>query len=281
MNTFKTFRKRLLAILLATTIFTCCSSPSIEEIPPNLPISQALNLVGRETVHHVAKESTLEVILIRDRHSTRPGFHRVRQQLRQVQRDNRLAVEYLLGKGFDLLFCEYPCGPLREDEKTQAQYRIIRSRMAHDYLLDEYAVFQPIRFQLSYGDRLEVWGAEDPELFKQDLRDFESFAKARSQRQRHDLSRRQKKAIETQFLAAVARLRQNIVARGEAAAKNVLTIMKKRGKRRAVLLVGGAHVPYAIAIFENAEVSYRVFESSRYAAEKDGGKAFADPEDEH
>ncbi len=260
-----------------------CASSQIDEIPPAVSLDRAFDLVGRRSLRLEAEERRGTVVLIKDRHSTFPGFQRVRPQLRQVQRDNRLLLEYLVGRGYRLLGCEFPLGPIVENDETATQYRIIRPRLRDRRELDEYGVFQPIRFQLVFRERLEVVGVEDPELLAQDLEDFDLFARARRSLGRRDIPAEDRAEIAVRMRELHLRMAQNIAARGAAAGRNLAALMTEKELDRAVMLVGGAHAPAAAEALVAAGFRVEVFESSRYANENetDSTRPFDDVEDRH
>lgn len=268
-------------MVAALVLVAACSSRQIEKIPANLPLESAFRLVGRPGPVLEPAEARGEVVLIKDRHSTYPGFNRLRPQLRQVQRDNRLLVAYLLGRDYRLLGCEFPLGPIEEDDSTATQYRIIRGRLDDERELDEYGVFQPIRFQLMFRGRLEVLGVEDPDLFGSDLDDFDLFARARKKLARKDLTEEDRAELARRMNELHRKMSANVAARGAAAGRNLARLMDERQATRAMMLIGGAHVPAAAEALLEAGFRVQVVESSRYASEGAEGQAFDDVEDAH
>ena len=227
-------------------------------------MSEALSRVGREVGHFPAAAGAPVVVVIRDRHSAAPGFHPVRPQIEAVQHDNRLLVEFLVERGFDLLGCECAAGPVRENKDSGRQFRIVNSRIKAGVELDGWSVFQPIRYQLLWPTRLSVWGVEDAELYEQDIVEFKTFVRASRHARRNDLDEKEKRqALET-ARAASMQLRRNIDERGLRAAGNLLLAMKQTGSEKSILMIGGAHVPSAIAALKEAGITIHVFESASY-----------------
>ncbi len=254
-------------ILASVLLLNCCASSTHSSIPQSADLSVAMNQVGRIVGRFSAEKPKGTLVVIKDRHSTRPGFHRVRPQLRQVQKDNRKLVEYLVRHDFRVLGCEQSLGEIKLNDTTKKQYALISGRMKQRVDLDEYAVFQPIRFQILWGDRLSVWGVEDKKLFEGDIEDFKAFARARQRVNRNDISAEDKKRLQQIILDSRKLLRKNITGRGEKAAENLLQIMEEQEVTKGILLVGGAHVPAAVRILLERDFDVYVFESSRYANE--------------
>ncbi|MFT7618747.1 MAG: hypothetical protein ACI97A_002394 [Planctomycetota bacterium] len=260
--------KAITTVLLLLTLASCASKAE-SEISGDLPLSSAMGHVGMVRLAIEPPKSRGILVVMKDRHSTRPGNHRVRPQLRQVQKDNRRLVQYLVKQGFDLLGCEQVYGEFSETKATAAQYRLLRKRVQWENDLDEFGIYQPILFQILWGKRLAVWGIEDPELFAADLEDFKTFVQARQQARRNDLSPGQKAKYQETLLLTRKKLRLNIVERGKAAAQNFLKLAEEKKSTRAILMVGGAHVPAAIEVLKDSGFNVYVFESSRYAREED------------
>lgn len=267
-----TLYKAITSILL-TILLVSCVSTSESEIPRTLELKAALRLGGHIRLAIEPPESKGHLVVIKDRHSTQPGNHRLRPQLRQVQYDNRRLVSYLVQHGFDLLGCEQTWGELKETPKNASQYRLVRSRIRYGSNLDEFALYQPVLFQLLWPKKLQVWGMEDPDLFAEDIEDFKTYVKARQQARRNDLSDSQRKQYQKVLLATLNKLRLNIAMRGTAAAKNLLKLVQDKQSTKAILLVGGAHVPAALEVLKESGFHVYVFESSRYATEKDSEPA--------
>ncbi len=272
----KPMPSKVITTVFLAFVLTACASESGNEISPTVPLVSAMEQLGQVRQSVKAPDAKGQVVVIKDRHSTRPGFHRVRRQLRQVQKDNRHLIQYLVRRGFRILGCEQTLGEILPNATTESQYKLIAGRMKHGIDLDEYSVFQPIRFQLLWGANLSVWGVEDPALFAKDISDFRAFAKARQNVRRNDLTEADRAGLRSVLVASQQKLRLNIKARGEKAAENLLSIMQEQGVSHGILLVGGAHVPAALRVLEQTGYDIYVFASSRYAPEKNT----AAPEDD-
>jgi hypothetical protein len=271
-----------ITLLLSLLLVSACAAPKADRIDPRLDLETGIARAAVVTLRSQVPAER-QVILIRDRHSTNPGFHRVRPQLAEIQGDHRRLVGFLSARGWGLLGCEYKEGPLVENDETRSQYRIIRRRMETDGrdspFLDGWSIFQPIRYQLLFGDRLEVRGVEDAELYALDLEYFSEYKRAAAFARRRDIDegqRREALALATQAQRA---LEANTDARGRAAARNLLNAMDAGERQRAILMLGGAHVPAAIEELAGAGVGYRVLESRSYRAARDP-KAYRRPADD-
>ncbi|MCA9321590.1 MAG: hypothetical protein KDB53_12685, partial [Planctomycetes bacterium] len=201
----------------------------------------------------------------KDRHSARAGFHRVRPQLQEIQREHRLLVTHLVGLGYDLLACEQPLGPLADRKETAAEFRVIRQRLRPVEDLDEYGVFQPLRFAMLHEGRLTVVGIEDPELYAADHDAWEEFIEGTRKGKRNDRPPEERALWLERAALASRRLDRNVLPRGRAAGRNLVALMRERGSQRAVLMIGGAHVPGVVDALREADIAFDVFESAGYA----------------
>ncbi|MEZ6196144.1 MAG: hypothetical protein R3F20_10535 [Planctomycetota bacterium] len=261
-------RMKCRILLVLALALAACASPSPDRLDASLPPEEALARLVVETDRGGPVDAAAEVLVVRDRHSTNPGFHRVRDQLARIQRDNRLLVDYLLGRGWSLLGCEFREGPLVDEPDTAQQYRIIRRRMqtdgVHTPFLDGWSVYQPIRFQLMHEGRLEVRGVEDAALYARDLDLFRDYKEARSIARRRNITEDERREALRAAVEAQTALEANTAARGRAAAENLVEAMRESGRDRAILLIGGAHVPAAVRSLEELGLRWRVVESRSY-----------------
>ncbi len=250
----------LLALCMALlSALGCTTAP---DLPENADPIQAMSVLG-EHADHFEGEDPRCVLVIMDRHSARPGFRRVRLQLRRIQREHRLLIENFLRHGYRVLGCEYPFGPLEETEDTAREYRIVRTWMYPRDTLDEYGVFQPLRFQLMYP-QLEVWGVEDPDLHAKDRESWETYVTETARARRKDQSEADRRAHLARADRAARELNRNVRARGRAAALNLLEALDRLGRKRGILILGGAHIPAALEVFRRRGVSYDVYRSHHY-----------------
>lgn len=260
MKSIQPVRFALCTALLA--LCACVSPPP--PLPENLTLQQAMELEGTAEVlsSTVSKQC---VVIIRDRHPTYRGYRRIRKQLVQVQRSNRRFLDYLVRNGFTLLGCEFPRGPLEENSKTRQSYQLVRSKSRYgpEYL-DRFAVYQPVRYQLFWPNRLQVIGVEDPILYEADRSILKEFQRIRQTLILGGLRPEERVQLEAATARAAAKLRVNSDRRGEAAAKNLLLAMQDATCYSAVLLLGGVHVPEAQRQLEAAGVQVHVFRPNGY-----------------
>ena len=78
-----------------------------------------------------------------------------------------------------------------------------------------------------------------------------------------------KQKLQAELRTRHLKLKQNINARGRLAAENLLRLMSEKKTNKAVLLLGGAHVPAALKVLEASKMDIYIFESTRYRSEKD------------
>ncbi len=253
--------QRILFALCLTLVVapSCTTAP---DLPEDASPLRAMSLLG-EHADHFEGRGPRHVLVIMDRHSAKPGFRRVRPQLRRIQREHRLLVENFVRHGYRVLGCEYPYGRLEETQDTAREYRIIRTWLHPRNALDEYGVFQPLRFQLMYP-RLEVWGVEDPELHGADRASWETYVTETARARRNDQSPESRKSHLARAAGAARDLDGNVRARGRAAALNLLKILDHLGRRRGILILGGAHIPAALEVFRRRGVGYDVYRSRHY-----------------
>lgn len=251
---------RLLSLVFVfVSLLGCTTAP---DLPKDVDPVRAMSLLGEHANHFEGKDPR-RILVIMDRHSASPGFRRVRLQLRRIQREHRLLVENFLGHGYRVLGCEYPFGPLEETEDTAREYRIVRTWMFPKDTLDEYGVFQPLRFQLMYPE-LRVWGVEDPTLHEKDRKSWETYVAETARARRKDQSETDRAAHLAGAARAARDLNRNVSARGRAAALNLLEVLDRLGRKRGILILGGAHIPAALEVFRQRDISYDVYRSHHY-----------------
>ena len=257
--------RTLLAGFLLLSMCACASKPPERLSPGPLETSTA-SLGAIVARFEPPAPQALRVVVIKDRHATTATFMRLRPQLREIQRSNRLIVEKLVGEGFRLLGCEKEYGELLEDENTKSQFKIVRSRLDPPDHLDQFSVYQPIRFKAMFAPRLEVFGVEDKDAYQEDVRLLKAVLALRQKIRRNDFDSQEHALAKAALAAAVGDLDKNIVRRGAKAAENLIALMNERRHEKAILLVGGAHVPAACGVFRDRGVAFEVFESRLYAA---------------
>lgn len=257
------------ALLVTLAAFSLgCATAAPETLPAAEPLSAALSRVGTVESDAIPGDA-LHVVVIRDRHSLGGGLRRVRSQLRDVHREVRLAIDYLVANGYGLLGCEYPLGELQPDETTDRHYAYARERLRIDDdpdELDRWNLYQPIRHQLAFDGRLLVYGVEDPTLYAEDVAELESWLKSLQVAKRRDRPEQERLAAMQALKTSERNLARYITERGRAAGKNLATLMNEQGRTRATLLLGGAHVASAVSALEAAGVTVTIFKPASYDA---------------
>lgn len=254
------------SVLLMLYALSACASPPVP-LSGTLSLREAMNAEGvAERIDPVAAPRT--VIIMRDRHPTYRGYRRIRSQLVEVQRSNRRFLDYAVRSGYSLLGCEFPNGPLEENDDTRQSYQIIRSKLRYGpRYLDRFAVYQPVRYQLFWPDTLLVRGVEDKALYEGDRAILKEYQHIRGRLTRGGLRSDEKITLERATLNASSQLQVNSDRRGTAAATNLLRTMEKTNRHRAVLLLGGAHVPAAYSTLKQASIQVHVFCPNGYRDE--------------
>lgn len=261
-----TMRLRSFVPLLPAILLAGCM---IHEPGPEVPLEEGLGLFGRVTAAPGADAGTglahLQVVLIRDRHPVHGRITRERGPLRDVRRDNRRAIGFLVRKGFLLLGCEAALGPLPDDDGPAAAHRkAVREALAEGDRLHDLTVYQPIRYEEEFRNVLTVLGMEDPELYNADAERLERIIEIRALAGRADIPTDARSKATSEMRAHMKAISANIHKRGRAAAGNLVAHMLAKGIDRAILLLGGAHAAAALEAFRKAGVSVRVFECESY-----------------
>lgn len=254
-------------VLLFVACFGCSSTPKTTTLPHWITMESAAEAVGKIVDRSYAKEGDdRRVVIVMDRHPMRSGTERMRPQLRDVQRSNRMFVEYLVQNGYGLLGCEFEKGPVAETPRTKQQYALIRSRLDPLERLDEYPVYQPIRYQILWPTKLEVFGVEDPALYQEDVTRLRRLLEVHRRAKTYPADDEQRRILESERDKLAVELEENIVPRGVAAAQNLLELMESRQMKRAILLVGGAHATSAVEVMKSRGMPYSVFRATSYDA---------------
>jgi len=254
---------RSLTSLIFIVSSMACVSP-LEPLTQDRGIPETLKMLGIQRDHEEGSETAAHVVVIKDRHSARPGFHRVRPQLRNIQRDHRRLIAYLVTRSYGILGCEQPVGLLFENESAAKEFRIIKRHMRPLAELDEYGVFQPARFAMMWPESLAVHGVEDEELYELDRNTWETYVKAMALARRKNRSMSQRNESLKTAARALGLMDKNVHARGEAAARNLVALMQEMGSPRGILLLGGAHIPAALTELRRHSIAFDVFESTHY-----------------
>ncbi|HYC76735.1 MAG TPA: hypothetical protein VEI02_03805 [Planctomycetota bacterium] len=263
----------------ASVLLLACAACSVA--PPPLPADAPLDAVlarhgeaatvPAEPVD--SRPSPLEVVLVRDRHFAGDGITYVDEGLRAVQREHRRLLDDLVGRGFRLLAVEWRKGPLPgDDDPLAAAHRdAVRRALETGDDLDRWSIYQPIRYEMELAGRAVVVGVEDPELYDADVAALERLLDlARASRLDEGTDGGARDAGRLAERARIRRaMRLRIAPRGRAVARNLLLAMEAYDARRAVLLVGAAHVPAASAELAARGVPHRVFTTRSFAKRED------------
>ena len=251
--------------LYAALLVGCisCTTPP-QPLQSSLTLREAMESEGAAEVIDPTRSKRC-VVIIRDRHPTYRGYRKIRKQLVTVQRANRRLLDYLVRSDFTLLGCEFPSGPLEENNKTRQSYQLVRSKSRYGpRYLDRFAVYQPVRYQLFWPSQLIVLGVEDPELYEADRQILKDYQRIRQELVRGGLRTDEKEELSVATLRASRLLQVNSDSRGKAAAVNLLREMDTNNCTNAVLLMGGTHVPAARQHLQEAGLQVHVFRPRGY-----------------
>jgi hypothetical protein len=246
-------------VILAALLGACQVAP-----PPPGPEASLVSGLGYYGRVLAIDGEERTVVVIKDRHPVHGAITRTRGPIRRVQEQNHGAVSFLVAKGFTVLGCEAPLGPLPLEGPARRHRDAIEEASAARDSLDALTVFQPIRYEMEFADALEVLGVEDPELYGADVERLKRILEIRRALARNDVS-----VAAPEALAANEReLRQEIRAgadeRGRRAAANLLEAMEEAGSDRGILLLGGAHARGAAEELGKLGVRILVFECAAY-----------------
>jgi hypothetical protein len=241
-----------------------CASTGGRRAPPvTMPLPEALARLG--TVHPVPGASpSPEVVILKDRHAVGAGIFYVDEELRAFQRDQHTVVAHLVARGFSLLGCEHTLGPIPRNAAAEDHLAVIARAQAEGDDLNRWSVYQPLRYEAEFAGRLAVVGVEDPGLYQEDLDTLESIEKLRNVRRFGGSGAPSAKALDAEERRLLQKIRANVAARGAAAARNLLAIMKERGVEKAILMLGASHVPAASAELFRVSVAQYVFEAPTF-----------------
>jgi hypothetical protein len=247
----------------AGLLLTACAAPGgAPSLPPSLPLVEALRTLG--TVDVVDGAASPEVVLLKDRHAVGQGIFQVDEELRAFQRDQRAVVGGLVARGFTLLGCEHTLGPIPRHAAAQDHLEAIEQvRVAGDDL-NGWSVFQPLRYEVELGPRLEVFGVEDPALYRQDLDTLVKIEDVIATRRAAGSSGNLGRRLDAEERRLLGQIRANVDERGRLAARNLLDLARARGAERAILLLGASHVPAASKALQEASVRHYVFEARTF-----------------
>lgn len=262
-----TMRLRAVVHLFPAILLAGCVVP---EPGPEVPLDEGLRMFGEVAFVRPQTPNTglphLQVVLIRDRHVVHGTITWERGPLRDIRRDNRHAIGFLIRKGFALLGCEASRGPLPDDDGPSAAHRAaVRDALARGDRLHDLTVYQPIRYEEEFRDVLTVLGMEDPTLYKADAERLGQILEVRPLIGRADIPEGTRNEAARTMLTHMKAISANVDARGRAAACNLIEHMLVEGNDRAMLLLGGAHAAGALAAFRDQGVTVRVFQCKSYA----------------
>lgn len=261
-----TMRLRSFVPCVLVLLFGSCM---VQEPGPAVPLEEGLRLYGRISAEPVPEGPVglahLEVILIRDRHAVHGAITRERGPLQKIQRQNRGAIGFLVRKGFRLLGCEAPLGPLPDDHGPAAAHRAaVRRALAEGDPLHGLTVYQPIRYEEEFRGVMTVLGMEDTKLYQADVERLEKIIELRRVAGRADAPREERTEALRAMLEHMRAISAQVEQRGQAAACNLVEHMLVEGIDRAMLMLGGAHVPGALQTLLAEGVNVRVFECLSY-----------------
>jgi hypothetical protein len=246
---FRAFPALVAILLAAAGCATDAPAP-----PLDAPTSALLEIRGAATF--VPGNLPVEVVVVKDRHFVGGGLTYVDDDLRRLQHEHRRLVGDLADRGFRLLGAEWRKGPLPLDGAAEDHRAAVRDALAEGDDLDRWSIYQPIRYETEFQDRLEVIGVEEPALYDADVAALERLI---------ELARAERRAGEADAAgrAERARLRRAMVGRiddrGAAAARNLAEAMRDRRASKAILLLGAAHVPAASRTLQEMGVPHHVF----------------------
>jgi hypothetical protein len=248
---------------LAVVLGGCASAPSRPAPPATMPLPDALAVLG--TAREVPGAApTPEIVLLRDRHAVGAGIFYVDEELRAFQRDQRATVAHLVARGFTLLGCEHTLGPLPRNAAAEDHIAVMERAKADGDDLNRWSVFQPLRYEVEFAERLTVLGVEDPALYQQDLDTLAQIEKVHHVARFSESGGPSPKALAAEEARLLQKIRSNVVARGEAAARNLLAAMQERGVEKAILMLGASHIPAASAELSRASIHHWVFEAPTF-----------------
>jgi hypothetical protein len=246
---------------ILVSIGGCASSGGRPAPPLTMPLGDALARLGAVETSPGQAE-TPEVVILKDRHAVGPGIFHVDEELRALQRDHHALVTHLVARGFNVLGCEHALGPLPDNAAAADHRAVIDETRATGDDLNRWSVYQPLRYAVEFRGRLEVLGVEDPVLYQEDLDTLTQIEK--TMEVRRNVGERRAAAFAAEEARLLRKIRDNVNARGSAAAKNLLDVMQQRGTQKAILMLGASHVPAAAATLADAGIRHHVFEAPTF-----------------
>jgi len=225
------------------------------------PLEEGLSHFGT-IIHRPAAPAEREIVVLMDRHTLTPGITRERGPIMEVRGQVRDAVEFLLSKDFSFLGCESPLGPLGDDAVAMAHREATRDAIRENDRLNALTIYQPIRLEEELGSRITVFGIEDPDLYSADREALQQIREYRRKRPRSSPS--DVALLREAELLLVRGIMDNARPRGEKAAKNLLKLMAERGENRAIMLIGGGHVPAVRSALAREGAAVWVLEPASY-----------------
>lgn len=259
--TVQTARTHLPPLLLLALALVGCQAT-----PPGPKVALRVGLAHYGSSSGVAATPEMpRIVIIRDRHPVHGAITRERGPLYRVRAENRGAIGFLIVKGYRLLGCEWPYGPLPRDTKPARAHRdATRTAIEGHDNLDRLSVFQPIRYEEELGDRISVLGMEDPDLYHADRERLLKIQDFRRIAGREDAPDQDREKARREMASLLRKISGNRHARGRAAARNLLKHMDRFKIARAALLIGGAHADAAREALEEQGVQAMVFQCRSY-----------------
>lgn len=249
------FPRRAATVALFSIALGCASAPTL---PADATTVEVLAAYGGYTTETGATPE--EIVVIRDRHYIGGGITFVDDELRALQREHGRLVAALVDRGYRLLGAEWRKGPLPDDDAARAHRQAARDVMEEGDDLNRRSIYQPIRYEVEHAGRLTVLGVEDASLYDQDVKALETLTALSQARRRHDTTTGPSESeLDLRWAKLRRAMKARIDPRGRASARNLLEAMRERKERKAILLVGAAHVPGAAAELKDLGVTFHVF----------------------
>ncbi len=259
-------RRRLRPAPFGAVLFLamCAGCATPQPPPADTPLAAALTFFGTiQTVDGTSPEP--EVVVIRDRHATGGGITYVDDELRALQKEHHALVTYLVGRGFHLFGCEFRKGPLPTDGVGQEHLGHLEWAAENGDDPNRWSVYQPLRYQHDFGPKLLVVGVEDPDLYDADVSSVEKLTEtARLQRRPDWTSGPTDADLKRREVELLGNIRKNVARRGAAAARNLAALLVERKERRAILMLGAAHVPAASLTLADLGIRHHVFTAASF-----------------
>ncbi|MSR74983.1 MAG: hypothetical protein EXS14_05905 [Planctomycetes bacterium] len=229
---------RWAALTSATALLAACTSSfpnASDDVPSGL---RRLGSVAGSSAN------TPAIVLLSDRHETHGAITHSSAAWTALRKANARAVRFLVNKGYRLLGTEASLGSLPDDDAAAAHHKAWTEAREDGEDIDSFSLYQPLRFQWEHAERLEVFGVEDEHLYALDVAALERINALK----RADLEpAADHTAAKDAIRLLVAEISGHADLRGAAAARNLHERMQQRSVPRAMLMLGSAHCPAAVA----------------------------------